>query len=657
MTAPAPAHWLRTNDTVWTPPAVIFADTETAWRTDDAGELHTLRCWVAHYRDRRAVKSRTLRDEWGQGSTRASLAEWIDTVTTGREAVWLWFHNTAFDLAVTALPAQLLARGWTIKRAALTGRAPWFVFAHGRRRLTITDSWTWLRADLETIGRAAGVTKPPVPANKATAEQWLARCRADVEILEAAVTQLLGWWDERQLGRWQITGSGCGWTSMRHRMTAKAVVIVPDEARLKFERLTVRGGRRQTWRIGDHKVGPFLELDFAGAYPSVLAAQAVPCRPSAPFSRLDVDDPRLDSDRWGVIAWCHLKADRPRYPLRDRRQQWYPTGEWWTPLAGPELLEARDRGELVEIGAGYWHQLGTGLQEWAQWVLRVANGTDPGAPAVAALAAKSWSRSVVGRWAMRGFETVELGPAPGDGWGTEDGWDHNAGVRGTVVDVAGRRFWTSRSAEQDNAYPAITSWVESAVRVRLGRLIDAVGDGALLKADTDGALVIARRVGTKAAGGTFLAPPELDTRGRVAALLEHLRPQLAPLTLRVKAEYHSVAITGPQHLVADGQRMFAGMPRDATEIRPAVFTSLQWPGLAWQLQHGSRHGYRRPRVEQRMAGPWPTGWLRDDGRVLQPLAEIRGDRSSRIVPWLDDPRSSSRNRLAPTQHPRLDALW
>jgi hypothetical protein len=184
---PAPVHYLRPNDKVWTPPSVLFLDTETRPVVEPGRDVQVMRLWEAHYVDRKVGPKITPREEWGSGDTADELADWVDKVTRNRSTIWLFCHNLSFDLPVTRLPVKLVARGWTVNDAAIGGRAPWLRLGKGKRILTLVDSASWLPKPLEEIARLVGMRKPKLPADGDQRALWSARCRADVLILERAM--------------------------------------------------------------------------------------------------------------------------------------------------------------------------------------------------------------------------------------------------------------------------------------------------------------------------------------------------------------------------------------------------------------------------------------------------------------------------------------
>lgn len=651
---PTPVHYLRANERDWTPPAVIFLDTETRLLDRPGDDVLALRCWVATYVDRRTAKKVEPRFESSWGERPNDLALWINRVTRNRETVWLYAHNLGFDLTTTRLPLWLVRHGWTITEASVGGKAPWLRMKRGSKVLTIVDSWSWLPVALEAIGEAVAVPKFDLPDDRDDLSLWRARCGWDVDILARAVLELMQWWQDNQLGNWTISGAGCGWNAYRHKPATSQVVIDPDPPKVAQDRLYVHGGRRGTWVIGDHRAGPFLELDFAAAYPQVAADMPHPIGRAATFDRLELTDECINSERWGITARVRIDTDSARFPVRIDGVTWYPVGQFWADLAGPDIAEAMRLGVLVEIGRGETHKLGRNMGEWGRWVLAVQRNEIEGTPAVARIAAKSWGRSVIGKWAARSFERTKLGPAPTSGWGYEESWDHVNQCQGGMVDLAGQRWWVSSAGDPDNAYPAVLAWVESEVRVRLGRVVAALGEGAILQCDTDGLIVAQRALGTKASRGHLVAPRGLDGQARVAWVLNCLHPITAPLNLRIKNRLGHVHVLGPQHVTADGQRRFAGLSRGALLGDDGRYHAKLWPSLQWQLANGSPAGYVRPSTAVIIKGPYPTGWILSDKRVVPVQTRIDVDGQTKIIPWHLTSYADAGIHRADIQHPSLE---
>lgn len=655
--APAQTHYLPGNKISWSPPVVAFLKTITETIPGSNPETLRLTGWLCRLVIRRGNRSGRPDRIVGSGQSAATLAEFLTERTRGHETVWLFTHNAALDLVTTRLPLVLNDAGWDVNDASLSGAAPWLRLAKGSRRLCVVDSFSWLPHTPADLAERLSVT-PPRRAPTEMTPEWAKRsARHDLDVVSQAMLELLDWWDANELGKWSVSGPSTGWHAMRHIPTYAKCVIDPDPERIAADRKAIHGGRRGAWLVGSRSLGPFIELDFTNAYPSVAAHLPLPSRRGASFASMALDNWRLTSDRWGIIADVEILSDVPRWPVRISGSTFCPIGRFRATLAGPEIREALSLGCLVAVGPGITHQLGPFLAPWGEWIRATIHNQTGDTPTVARLAAKAWSRSTPGKFASRAYERVNLGLAEHPGWHYEEGWDRATGTRFGIINLAGQRWESVVNGDAEQAYPAIFAWLESETRVRLSRVIEAIGPGAIIQCDTDGLIVSERIMGTHGAGGSLVAPVGLHGAARTAWVLNQLDPLIAPLSIRIKAKHKTIRVLGPQHVDVPGNRKFAGLPKLATEGEPDVYSFKQWPGLSYQLGHGDARGYVRPETTVRVNGPYAPGWVLADGRVLPVECRIREDGNNQILGWGDTVMKPRGARLAESQHPVLAALW
>lgn len=611
MKRTVPVHNLRPNEKSWTPPAIACFDTETRMETDGVTETHTMRCWSARLdvrRDRRKTYDPRAADD---GLIAADLAVTLDAWAHRYPTLWVYAHNLAFDLTTSTVTTHLAELGWEVTEFAIDSPSPFVKMTNGRSHITLADSFSWLPARLDEIAAGIGTSKVPLPANDDTDTAWLERCRQDVDILADALLQMMAWWDRNDLGHWSVTGSASGWNVMRHKIDARRFTINPSPEGIASDRSAVYGGRRGLWRAGNLDAGRYAELDFTSAYPVIASSLPLPLERMGSFTSLPADHKWITSDRHGIIARCRIRTSVPRWPARCGSRVWYPVGEFWTDLAGPDIASAAALGCLAEIGAGHVHRLGLALAPWAKWCLATAAKDNDSVPPAVRMWARHCGRAVIGKWAQRQFTTVQIGPAPTNGWYATEGWNHTSGVRAVIMDFDGKRWQSSATGDGDNCYPAVLAWVESYVRVRLSAMIEMLPAGSVVACDTDGLILDLAR----------------------APHWENLVPHVTPLVPRIKREYRSVEMIGPQHMVLDGNRRFAGVPASAAPIGDGRLIATLWPKIVWQMGNGQPGTYTRPQHTYRIAGTYAPGWVLDNGDVVPVQMTIADDGTNNIVEW------------------------
>jgi len=550
-------------------------------------------------------------------------------------SAWLFAHNLGFDLTVSRLPDLLHRLGWQMGSFSFAGRNVMGHMRKGNRTLWLVDSTSWWPDPLDTLGRAVGRDKLPRPAEDAPEEAWVEYCENDARILSEVVATMLGWWDANRLGHFAKTGPGCGWNALRHTTPNFRVLVKTEEGGREADRRAVYGGRRDVTRTGTIPGGPFALVDFQNAHLSVAAHCLLP-KGRLKHRQLDVQEiadlPRL---HYGAVAECEVECDTPRYPLRTPDGIFYPVGRFRTVLAQPELQLAADRGDLRDVGKGYIHDLGYPLSGWARWALAQLDPGTSTAPVVARLAVKQWGRSVIGKFGARTSRMVDRGPALHPGWHLERGTcgpDHAAAAD---LHIAGRHWWVAQDLESDNAYPAVLAWVESYVRVALGRMLDALGEDLWICCDTDGAVIDLTHARTWLAEGRHRFGRTRNPMAVAQAVCDAVAPLTWPLVPRPKVVSGTLTVAGPQHYAGDTFERAAGRPRRDGERAGDEDIWWRWPKVGWQMQHGSEAGFVRTMASWTAPATTAHRWVLADGTAVPVIAGISDDGSTFLTPWGD----------------------
>lgn len=573
------------------PHRVLIVDTETRPVSELDRNHQTLRLWSARLARRHGIDPHKPREEWHRGTTAGELAELVDGLARSDAALWLFTHNLNFDLAVTALPVELTDRGWRMTEGALTTDSPWCRLARGTRRLAVANSWSYLPASVETIGELIGLPKLDLPAWADDDAAWWDRCDRDVQIVAQAMDSLMDWWDAGRFGNWSITGPATGWNSYRHRLGRKQILVDPDPDARELEARAITGGRRDVWRLGRMRKGLYADLDMATAHLVVMSERPLPVRRLRRFDAMALDDHHLEAARMDVLAECTIDTRSPRYPWDSGAGVFYPVGRFRTVLAGPELREARRRGELVSIGPGYVYILADHMTDWARWVAGLLAVENPDVPPAVRLIAKHWSRCVPGKWAGHTSEVIDRSPDPRPGWHVERGWVSAGRRRADYLRIGGETWTIVRDMWADDAFPAILAWIQAHTRVAVNRLLDTLGPAAL-SVNTDGVLVDVHNLMARMDPlGAWDKEPARRQLAMLARLCVGWETTTAPFTVRVKGAWDRVKVISPQHAILGTERRLSGVPARALALGGGRYRFTQWPKLRVQLQREGATGY------------------------------------------------------------------
>jgi hypothetical protein len=651
-----PTHYLRGNKSEWSPRHVAFFDTETTVTMDGDREIHRLRLWCAQSIGRGTPTARARPLTRSDGRTAVGLAEWITAQLHRQRNLWVFAHNLAFDLSTTRLLTQLAVLGWSMSEFGVTDRNPFFRMVKGSKHLTIVDSFSWLPTKLEAIGEMAGVRKPPLPTWDDDDAHWLVRCYGDVDVTAAAICSLMDWWDSEHLGRWSITGASTGWNAFRHKMPPKAFLVKPNTEARTFERQAIRGGRRDVWRVGTYSQGPYAHLDIERAHATIAERLLLPRQRLGQVASWPLDHRSWGTPNQGLVAWALVSTEAPRYPLRCPDGTWWPSGRFWTVLAGPELAMAHRLGDLEKVGPGYRYLMGHGMRPWGEWVNNLAAGNTADAPEVAYLAAKSWGRAVVGKWAAHTSTSHRVGVALSPTWNAEKAVRADSKTRSTIVDVCGERWWVDHELDADEAFPAVLAWVESELRVRMAAIIDLLGPALVMAVDTDGLVVdlgaVMKDRTLRESAGLLSRSPWKVAQG----LCDWVAPLVDPLKLRPTHLYDRVTVEGPQHLTLDDDRRMSGVPKGAKLVGANTYRARSWPKMRWQMRHGVPDGYVRPLLTYRPRGRYARRWVTETHGLVAPQARVTGHLTSELMPYPETEDRPTPNVVPGVQHPTLARL-
>lgn len=613
---------------------VVSFDTETKVQTSDGAEVLTLRCWDATTRIRRSGGPVGDTLIGASGEDAAGLVDVVEASATITGEAWCFAHNAGFDLTVTSLPMILAARGWEPVFVNLGDETCVFSLKRDSARLTITDSWSWLRCSLRTAAGDVGMRKARLPDGDDRLAAWHHRCRHDVKILDRLMSELLDWWDAQQLGRFAVTGAGCGWRSMRHHIGEQEVLVGPDGNRTAFERQAIYSGRKEVWQVGRVRNRTVEDWDLMSAHLTVIANELMPVRP-VDHRRLDPPPDALAAP-YGLGAVCKVQVTtrRPCAPVRLAGDVWWPVGTFRTVLTTVELAEVVKDADRVEVLAEQWYLLTDALQPWGRWCAGLQSEPDDRVPRVVKRVAKGWGRAVPGRFALRTSRLIRTTPAEALGWALETGHDLDTGRVLETLTYGGKARTYLKDLDGRDVSPVVLAFVEGHVRAAMAKIIRDRPPQSMLQCNTDGWWEVREGRDPEAAGASVPAP----------------------FVAVRKAVTRDVTIVGPNHTDSKDDRRLSGVPANASLDPDGAYRWQDWPGLRWQLQFSRPGEYVRPRREMVLHDHYCRRWVLTSGETVPVSALVTPDHQTQLVPWSQTSLRRETDELAEWQVPALQAL-
>jgi len=624
-------HWLSPSGKTKSPDVVISFDTETSEVEGTKRSVQKLRCWDAVQRVRHRSNARRDLVLHLAGETASALVDVIEGVAESFKETWVIAHNLSFDLAVTSLPFVLVHRGWALDGFHIGDESSWWILKHDAHKIVVTDSWSWVRCSLEQVAKDVRRRKARLPGELDDLTLWHKRCRIDAEILDEAMSTIMNWWDENDLGVFGITGPACGWRTLRKLTPAKRLLVGPDGERTAYERRAVYSGRKEVYGVGEFHDTWIADEDFMSAYATAAAAFPLPSMPAKPWckaSELLEGDPPPQRD---YIAEVEIVTRRPCAPCRIGDEIWWPVGTFRTVLAGPEVRYAMTIADSV-IALNYRaYKIGFALAPWAGWCLGIQSAQASEVPPIVARVAKNWGRLAIGRFASRNSRTLSTRPSTHLGWHLTTGHDLDTGRPLELLSISGVEYTIIKDLDAADVFPAVFAFIESYVRVALAQVLDAQPPELLLQCNTDGWWQMR------------------------AVRKSSYVPEGVPWPFRVtrKALERSLLVKGPNHVLTKHERRYAGVPAKAITADDGSFKWRDWPGLRWQLEHGVTGEYHRPDHEGVLAQHYVRRWVLTTGETV-PVTVVTDEAGvASILPWQRSKGQRPSDTLAAYQVPTL----
>lgn len=596
-------HLLHAQKSSRVPRRFVFIDTESHRKRRNGVETQTWRCGVVG-----EIHWQSKERQWSEATFsehRTPRSFWRTVTGCAREnaRTVVVAHLLSFDVRISDALAQLDALGWSIERITMSGGHVGFDAVNGRRRLVLVDSLTVLPRSIDELGKAVGITKPPLPAESEPDEAFLRRCRTDVRILMNAYLVVIDALRLGDLGTWARSGSGIAWnTLLRRHLTDKVLVHGNDGVR-DIEHLASYGGRAEAWQWGKLRGGRWSEWDFELAYANVLASESLPAYLYDVVDNVPIRHLKKSIGRWRWLVDATVVTPSPVLPLRDAKGVLYPVGTfrgtWWD----VEALAAVSEGATVTVHRAWRYRGARWCETWANWVIDlVADETTPEAK-VLGVAAKHWQRSLVGRSAMRYRGWNETGPAFIEGVSYMPLVNLDDGTFGACLQINGRRWEAWGRTWWDSALPQLLGAVIAHCRVNLWKAMRTAGLDHVAYVDTDALIVDAE-----------------GSRRLSAAVSRH---ELG--SLRRKSTMTRLDIWAPRYVVAPGYTRIAGVSRGRRKIGEHTYASETWERFGASLESGKADTVRILPVVSRMTGvDWHRRHLAD-GRT-EPYVVSDGER-------------------------------
>lgn len=473
----------------------------------------------------------------------------------------VWAHNMAYDLRISGALEWLPRRGYDLAAISLANVGTWASWRAEHGEIVFCDSYAWLPVPLDTLALDMGFERPKFNYRSCSDQALMQRCADDVDIAALAISRVLQFLRDEDLGSFRPTGAAQCHVAWRRRfMTDRSVLVHDDAVALQRERTAMHTGRTEAWRWG-HVRGPVTELDMSLAYCRIAAENALPS--VLKFKQGAITNSRYQqlAKQYAVLADVTVETEEPLVPVTVNDRTLWPVGTFQTTLWDPEIDLLLEQGAKVQIHGCWCYERSYCMRDMSRWLIDRLDAPRDTSSAPVQRMLKHWARALVGRCALRYRTWEHWGTCPNPRVETRLFYDDETGASEELLQVGSEIKWLADLTESTSSCPQITGWVMSKCRVLLWHLMTGVGLDRVLYCDTDGVLV------------------DIGRPGRP----DPMEMQVDDVPVRVKAVYDDAVLHGPRNIEVGGDRRLSGIPRTAVRTAPMVFDGEVWASLEGSL--------------------------------------------------------------------------
>lgn len=639
-------HYITRNIRTATPTSCLFVDTETTAipiEGNPNATLQVLRSWCSIYC--RMDKGKIRRTYNANGTTTEQFWSQVEALLDERRPLWIFAHNLGFDLTVLKFWEQLdmdnynfgidcgeytyydgkkLNKVW--RGFAVLDDPPVIIECSktGTKKVLIcNDTYNYFRCSVADLGKSIGLPKLPMPEQSSPQAEWDKYCFRDVEIIQVAITDLMSFVRDHDLGMWKYTAPAQAMSAYRHRFMREKILVHGNADAIKLEREAYYGGRLECRYVGKvlpdrqavaeffggpapthgiYRVGPIYVLDVQSCYPAMMLWKTYP-RAIIEIVKMPRPCMLLDylSD-YCVIARVTINTNTEPYPYHHDGRTDMCVGRFTTSLCGPELMHAMEHGHVVNVGCMNVYHPADLFSEYVSFFWNQRNAYKQLDDKVHAEWCKLMLNSLAGKFGQRASTwapTSEvIAPLP---------WGHWSQRNASTCDSHCYRAlaWTvqeeQEKGESIDSCPAIAAYITSYAREYLRDLIRIAGDKNVYYVDTDCLHVNERGFST---------------------LLAHGKVQDGQLgMLRLVCEYQSAEYRGLKDYTLDGKDTIAGVRYNAEILGNRQYRQDRFQKLHSILSSTPPDGVRVDRVTIDRRGTQTRGRVQPDGTVLPMLIQ------------------------------------
>lgn len=587
------AHYIKPNARSQIPSAAIWFDTETL-PIDPGSETVEHRLWFGWACFQRRYSGSTwTKPKWCYYETIPQYWDFVCSNVRGNTRLYLFCHNTSFDLPILDIFHELPLRGWKMVQAIIDAPPTILKFTKGRSSIVVLDTLNLWRLPLATLGEMIGAPKLDYPDDLDPMSDWITYGKQDVDVIRIACHQWWQWLRDEDMGGFASTLAGQSIRTWRHRFMKHQVLVDDNALALDISRAAYCGGRTEAFVLGDIE-GPIWCLDVNSMYPAVMRDHDMPARLWGATETLASEAIRNYRRGHIIAADVVIETEEPAYPLVRDGRLIFPVGRFRTHLIGPDLDRALDADAVIKVHRAAIYKPDPIFRDFVSELYDLRCRYREAGDATRSWLVKILMNSLYGKFGQRGIvwdEFEQIDDLSARRW---DELDYDTGVITKWRQLGGLRQRQLTEKESRESSPAIAACVTAWARTVLWDTIKQAGNANVYYCDTDSVWV-------NGAGKNALSE-RLDNTTLGG--------------LKVEAVADNATIYGLKDYRFGTKERHKGIRSKATWIDGATARQERWSSLKGLLRTGKLTTPTTTPTVKHLSRKYTKGNVHNDGRVL-----------------------------------------
>lgn len=585
-----PNHILKQSKSEAMPKFVFFFDTETSNKQyDPKTKLLTFKfCYIALYRYD-PIKNFYLVKEL-EAWTPAEVIDFISNNAQGNQRYWITAHNISFDARVINLFKGLTKQGW--QRTKFIEENINFIatFRRDKTTLTIINNQQLFNTSLKNLGQSIGLEKKEVEFDSVSDKELVLYCRRDVDIMVKSWSSLTSFLTTNSLGQFKMTAASLSLSIFTHRFYHQPIYIHNNIKVIELERESYHGGRVEVFFKGNYNKGEVFNLDINSMYPFLMKTIKLPVKLLYYTERNPQRFLKINQNKFGFIINADIETNKPIIPIIRDSKLIFPTGRFNASFAEPEFNLLKEYGRLLKVNKIAVYKKDYIFSDFVDYFYNQRKEWERENKTAFAFFAKIILNSLYGKFGQKNTIYKKVGYDPNADDGIIETFDSRTGkwIKTKVID--GIIEESAGYEEGYNAFVSLSSYITSAARAYLYRLIARAGAYNVLYCDTDSIFV--NREGYQNIV-SYINNNELG---------------------RLKCVEHSqgIQISGLKDYVFHNKTVIKGIKKSAVKIAPNEYQQEQFENWRGSLRNGNLNIIRVKIITKKLSQSYTKGIVMPD---------------------------------------------